>query len=55
MGLAPYATNPRNAMSEIEETSVQKVGMREDREKKTYEPYTSREQRYEEQHHQHVM
>ena len=46
MGLAPYATSPRNDVSEMEETSVQKVGTREDREKKTYEPYTSRERRY---------
>ena len=30
-------------MSEMEEISMQKVGMREDSEKKTYEPYTSRE------------
>jgi len=33
-------------MSEIEEITVQKVGTREDSEKKTYEPYTSRERHY---------
>jgi len=42
-GLASYATSPRNDMSEMEEISVQKVGTREDSEKKVYEPYTSRE------------
>jgi hypothetical protein len=47
MGLAPYAISPRKDRSEIEEISVQKVGIREDKEKKTYEPYTSRERRYE--------
>jgi len=30
-------------MSDMEEISVQKVGMREDSEKKKYESYTSRE------------
>jgi len=28
-------------MSEMEDTNMQKVGMREDKEKKTYEPYMS--------------
>ena len=54
MGLAPYAMSHRNDVSEMEETSVQKVGTREDKEKKTYEPYMSRERRYEEQY-QHLM
>lgn len=53
MGLAPYAMSPKNDMSEMEETSVQKVGTREDTEKKTYDPYTSRERRCEEQY-QHI-
>ena len=34
-------------MSEMEDTSMQKVGMRDDKEKETYEPYTSRERYYE--------
>jgi hypothetical protein len=34
-------------MSEVEDTSMQKVGMRDDKEKETYEPYTSRERCYE--------
>ena len=34
-------------MSEMEDTSTQKVGMRDDKEKETYEPYTSRERYYE--------
>ena len=36
-------------MSEREEISMQKVGMRDDKEKKVYEPYTSRERYYEQQ------
>ena len=36
-------------MSEKEEISMQKVGMRDDKEKKAYEPYTSRERHYEQQ------
>lgn len=43
MGVASYAMSPRKEAREIEETSVHKVGMREEREKKTYESYTSRE------------
>jgi len=34
-------------MSEMVDTSMQNVGIREDKEKKTYKPYTSRERRYE--------
>ena len=49
MGLASYAMSPKKDMSEMEEITVQKVGMREDSEKKTYEPYTSRERSYESQ------
>jgi hypothetical protein len=41
-------------MSEMEDTSMQKVGMRDDKEKETYESYTSRE-RYYEQVYQHVI
>ena len=41
MGLASYAMSPRKDMSEMEEISMQKVGMHEDNEKKMYEPYTS--------------
>ena len=48
-GPASYAMSPREAMSEMEDTTRQKVGMREDKEKKTYEPYTSRERCYEQQ------
>jgi len=39
--------NPRKDVSEMEEISVQKVGTREDSEKQTYEPCTSRERYYE--------
>ena len=49
MGHASNATSPRKNMSESEERSMQKVGMRDDREKKTYEPYTSRERSYKQQ------
>jgi hypothetical protein len=34
-------------MSEMEDTSMQNVGIRNDKEKETYEPYTSRERYYE--------
>jgi hypothetical protein len=34
-GSASYATSPMKAMSEMEDTSTQKVGIREDRQKKT--------------------
>jgi hypothetical protein len=46
-GDASNATSPRKAMSEVEDTSMQKVGMRDDNEKETYDPYTSRERYYE--------
>jgi len=46
MGHASNAMSPMKDMSENEERSMQKVGMRDDREKKTYEPYTSRERCY---------
>jgi len=42
-----YATSPRKTISEMEDTSMQKVGMREDNEKKPYESYRSRERHYE--------
>jgi hypothetical protein len=45
--LASYAASPTKNMSETEEISVQKVGRREDSEKKTYESYTSWERDYE--------
>jgi len=47
MGHASYAMSQRTVTSELEDTSMQKVGVREDKEKKTYEPNTSRERRYE--------
>jgi hypothetical protein len=40
---------PRKAMREMVDNNMQKVGMREDKEKKTYELYTSRERYYNEQ------
>ena len=46
-GDASNATTPRKVMSEVEDTSIQKVGMRDDKEKETWEPYTSRERYYE--------
>ena len=45
-GLVSNAIIPRKDMSKMEETSAQKVGMREDREKKTCESYTSWERCY---------
>ena len=53
MGDASNAVSPRKDMSEMEDTSMQKVGMRDDNEKETYEPYTSRA-RYYEQLYQHA-
>ena len=41
------AMSKRKAMREIDDTSVQKVGMRDDKEKETYESYTSRVRYYE--------
>jgi hypothetical protein len=46
-GDASNATSPRKDMSEMEDTTMQKVGMRDDKEKEAYEPYTSRERYYE--------
>ena len=48
MGHMLYATSPRKAMRERVDNNMQKVGTREDKEKKTYELYTSREQYYNE-------
>jgi hypothetical protein len=45
-GRALNATSPRKDVSEMEETSAQKVGTREDSEKKTCESYTSWERCY---------
>jgi len=42
-----YAMSPRKAMSEVEDTSMQKVGMHEDKEKNMYEPYMLQERHYE--------
>ena len=49
MGHTSYATSTRKAMREMVDNNMQKVGTREDKEKKKYEPYTSRERRYNEQ------
>jgi hypothetical protein len=38
MGDALYATSPRKVMSEMEDITTQKVGMRDDKEKEIYEP-----------------
>ena len=46
-GDASNATSPRKVMSEMEDTTMQKVGMRDDKEKEMYEPYTSRQRYYE--------
>ena len=46
-GDASNAMSPRKDISEVEDTSVQKVGMRDDKEKETYEPYMSRARHYE--------
>ena len=40
-GLASNATSPRKDVREMEEISAQKVGTREEREKKTCESYRS--------------
>jgi hypothetical protein len=53
-GHASYATSPRQAIREIEDNNMQKVGMRDDNEKKAYESYTSLERYYSEQRYQHV-
>ena len=46
-GDASNAVSPKKAMSELEDTSMQKVGMRDDKENETYESYRSRERHYE--------
>ena len=46
-GDASNAMSKRKAMSEIDDTSVQKVGTRDDKEKEMCESYTSRERYYE--------
>jgi len=48
MGHTSYATSPRKITREIVDNNMQKVGMREDKEKKMYESYTSRERCYSE-------
>ena len=42
-GQAAYATIPRKAIREMAEMKVQNVGTREDREKKKWDEYKSRE------------
>jgi len=49
MGQASYATSPKKAMRETVDNNMQKVGTCEDKEKKKYESYTSRERCYNEQ------
>jgi len=46
-GDASNAMSPRKTMSEMEDTIVQKVGMRDDKEKEVYESFMSRERYYE--------
>ena len=48
MGHTSYATSPRKAIREMADNNMQKLGIREDKEKKTYELYTSRERYYNE-------
>ena len=45
-GIASYEMSPRNDMTETEDISMQRVGMRAESEKKAYESYTSRERYY---------
>jgi len=45
-GDASNAMSKRKAMSEMDDTAVHKVGRRDDKEKETYELYTSRERYY---------
>ena len=54
MGHTSYATSPRKTTSEMVDNNMQNVGMREDKEKKAYESYTSRERYYSEQRYQYV-
>jgi len=49
MGHTSYATTTRKTAREMVDNNIQKVGMREDKEKKMYEWYTSRERYYSEQ------
>ena len=49
MGHTSYATSTRKAMRETVDNNMHKIGMREDKEKKRYELYTSRERYYNEQ------
>lgn len=49
MGHTSYATSPRKTTKEMVDNNMQKVGMREDKEKNAYESYTSRERYYSEQ------
>ena len=54
MGHKSYATSPRKTTREMVDNSMQKVGMREDKEKNAYESYTSRERYYSEQRRQYM-
>ena len=49
MGHTSYATSTRKVMRERVDNNMQKVGMCEDKEKKTYELYMPRERYYNEQ------
>jgi hypothetical protein len=46
LGHTLYATSPRKTMREMVDNNMQRVGMREDKEKNIYESYTSRERYY---------
>ena len=48
MGQTSYAMSPRKAMREMVDNNMQKVGMREEKEK-IYDSYMSRERYYGEQ------
>ena len=54
MGHTSYATSPRKTTKEMVDNNMQKVGMREDKEKNAYESYTSRERYYSEQQYQYM-
>jgi len=43
MGHTSYATSPRKTTRDMVDKNIQRVGMREDKEKKAYESYISRE------------
>ena len=49
MGDAWYATITREVIMELVDNNTQNVGKREDKEKKKYESYTSRQRDYSEQ------